>query len=317
MVAGVLLIALPFFGGWASRTPGDCRPDDSSSAAYVWTQLTPQADFPKSYNFQLFADDRTIHAFHSQGVWSSTDGRTWRRTALTNIIGGQAFLGYVKFREAVYALGTFHGNIERFTQTSQIARTSDYKHWEILAEQSSLPRRYFYHPFVFGGKIWIIGGEDASGKHDDAWSSSDGVHWTKVAETLPFGKRAGQHFVTFRNKLYMLDFDAWVSSDGIRWNLLTAKIADGNIFGYSVEVYDDAIWLIGCNRSGTFKSEVLTSSDGITWKTEHAPWTPRGGVATALFQNELIMTGGKYGGPGIAGQTEFVYSNDVWSFRKR
>jgi hypothetical protein len=29
-----------------------------------------------------------------------------------------------------------------------------------------------------------------------------------------------------------------------------------------------------------------------------------------------MMTGGKYGGPGIAGQTEFVYSNDVWVLRR-
>jgi hypothetical protein len=29
-----------------------------------------------------------------------------------------------------------------------------------------------------------------------------------------------------------------------------------------------------------------------------------------------MMTGGKYGGPGIAGQIEFVYSNDVWSLEK-
>jgi hypothetical protein len=29
-----------------------------------------------------------------------------------------------------------------------------------------------------------------------------------------------------------------------------------------------------------------------------------------------MMTGGKYGGPGIAGQTEFIYSNDVWSLEK-
>ncbi len=28
------------------------------------------------------------------------------------------------------------------------------------------------------------------------------------------------------------------------------------------------------------------------------------------------MTGGKYGGPDIAGQTEFIYSNDVWSLEK-
>ena len=29
------------------------------------------------------------------------------------------------------------------------------------------------------------------------------------------------------------------------------------------------------------------------------------------------MTGGKYGGPGIAGQTEFIYSNDVWGLEKK
>src|SRR5262249_29324258 len=154
---------------------------------------------------------------------------------LNDIINRQAFLGYVKFRGAVYALGTFDGNIDRHTQTSQIARTTDFRAWEILAKESELPRRYFYHPFVFRDKLWIIGGSDDSGKYSDAWTSSDGIHWSKAAERLPFGKRAGQHFIVFRDQLFMLDRDAWVSPDGITWKLLTPSIAEGEIFGYSAE----------------------------------------------------------------------------------
>jgi hypothetical protein len=115
----------------------------------------------------------------------------------------------------------------------------------------------------------------------------------------------------------MLDRDVWVSPDGRSWRRVLAQIADGEIFGYSVEVYDNEIWLVGCNRSGSFRSEVLHSSDGLNWTAERAPWSPRGGVATCQFRGQIFMTGGKYGGPGIAGQTEFVYSNDVWSFGKR
>lgn len=238
------------------------------------------------------------------------------RTDLPNIVKGQAFLDYVKFKGALYALGTFDGNIERYTQTTQIARTADFKSWEILSKSSSLPRRFFYHPFEFHDRIWIIGGEDGKKKYRDAWVSENGVDWTKKADGLPFGERAGQHFAVFRDSLYMLDYDAWVSSDGLRWRLLTRRIAEGEIFGYSVEIYDNNIWLIGCNRSGKFESEVLSSSDGITWKARRAPWTPRGGVATCLFKDQIIMTGGKYGGQDPS-HPNFVYSNDVWSFKKQ
>jgi hypothetical protein len=304
-------------GDLSTGAAADHQQTGGDDSDYVWTELTAGAEYAKSYNFQLFADDHYIRAFHGDGAWSSTDGKNWLKTGLTNIVGGQAFLDYVKFKGAIYALGTFTGNIERFTQTTRIARTSDFKSWEILSTDSNLPKRYFYHPFVFQNKIWIVGGEDSNGKYGDVWVSSDAIHWKKITDGLPFGKRSGQQFIVFKEKVYMLSYDAWVSSDGLQWKLLTPKIAEGDIFGYSVETFDDRIWLIGCNRSGKFRSEVLSSSDGITWRASRAPWTPRGGVATCVFNNRIIMTGGKYGGPGIDNQTEFVYSNDVWSMRKR
>jgi hypothetical protein len=312
-----MLPLLTLFLSMGSPVPSNNEDPRSHQEKYVWSQLTAAAPFSKSYNFRLFARHNRVWAFHPSGVWVSSDGHAWKQTQLTNILRNQAFLDYVCFKDAIYGLGTFEGNIERFTQTRQIARTSDFKNWDILAKDSNLPNRFFYHPFVFKDKIWIIGGQDANKKYSDAWVSTDAIHWNQVADDLPFGARAGQSFIVFKDRLYMLAHDVWVSSDGIDWALLTPNIADGEIFGYSAEVFDDKIWLIGCNRSGRFRSEVLYSSDGITWKAERAPWSHRGGAATCVFNDQILMTGGKYGGPGIAGQTEFIYSNDVWAPRRQ
>ena len=65
------------------------------------------------------------------------------------------------------------------------------------------------------------------------------------------------------------------------------------------------------------KSELIKSNDGKTWTPERAPWSPRGAATACLFKDKVILTGGKYGGPGINGQTEFVYSNDVWQLEKK
>lgn len=315
-VTRMLIAALLLWIGAGGPGAGDTRPGMTPEAGYRWTQLTTDAGYPKSYNYQMFADSGVMRVFHHTGVWSSTDGASWRKTGLADIVRNQGFMDYVRFNGYIYGLGTFEGNIERHTQTTQIARTKDLRTWEIVAAESSLPKRYFYHPFEFRWKLWIIGGADDTAKYADAWVSDDAVRWTKAADNLPFGKRAGQHFLVFGEKLYMLDYDAWVSTDGLEWKLLTPKITGGEIFGYSPEVFDGKMWLIACNRSGTFGSEVLTSADGITWTAQRAPWSPRGGVATCVFRGRLIMTGGKYGGPGIAGQTEFVYSNDVWSLER-
>jgi hypothetical protein len=317
VLAALILGIVILLTGESTLSDGKAEQAKAAKNRYVWTQLTANAGFSKTYNYQLFADSQHIWAFHPSGIWVSVNGSSWQNTGLTDIVRNQAFLDYVRFNGFIYGLGTFEGNIERYTQTGQIARTSTFKRWEIVARDSNLPKRFFYHPFVFQNKLWIIGGADTTRKFSDAWVSHDAISWTKVADNLPFGDRAGHHFVVFKDKIYMLDYDAWVSSDGLQWTLLTPKIADGDIFGYSVEVFDGKIWLIGCSRRGRFRSEVLHSRDGVTWKAERAPWSPRGGVATCVFNNHLIMTGGKYGGPGIVGQTEFVYSNDVWTLQRQ
>src|SRR5258705_1068107 len=293
-------------------------PSGKLATEYKWTEHTANAAFPKSYNFQLFTIRDTLWAFHPAGNWYSTDGKVWSKSVLPNCINNLAFLDYVYFNDAVYGLGHFEGNIERHRLSTEIYRSTNLRTWTVLSNESNLPKRFFYHPFVFQNMIWIIGGSDDSQQFADAWNSDDGVHWKKVADNLPFGKKENSQFVLFNNKVYMLNNDVWSSADGINWKRETSGIVEGQkIFGYAPIVFDNKIWLLGCNRNNEFKSELLVSSNGKNWAAKRAPWTPRGGMAATLFKGKIFMTGGKYGGPGIAGQTEFVYSNDVWSLEKQ
>jgi hypothetical protein len=296
----------------------------TTSTDYKWTELTTNAAYPKAYNFQMFSVRDTLWVMHHAGVWFSLDGKAWSKTTLTNVLKNNAFLDYVWFKNALYSLGTFEGNVEHYNFTSSIYKTSDMKTWETLATQSNLPKRFFHHPFVFKDKLWIIGGNNGSNNFDgannfsDIWNSADGVTWIKQADNLPFGKREHSQFVLFKDKIFMLNNDVWVTSDGLKWSKVADRLAKENIFGYVPVVYDDQIWLIGCNRDGVFKSQVLVSKDGKTWYTKDAPWTPRGAATACVYKIKVYMTGGKYGGLSKDGRTtEFVYSNDVWTMEKQ
>jgi len=314
-----LLISL--LASCASQTNSNTSPqvdksENTTDSPYVWTKLLDSAQWKKNYNFQMFSNRDTLWTFHPDGNWYSTDGIKWTKSQLSNSIYNLAFLDYVQFNDAILGLGHFEGNIEQFTFKLEIYITVDFKNWVTISKQSNLPKRFFYHPFVFDNKLWIIGGEDKDSKYSDIWNSTDGIYWTKQKENLPFGKRSGSQIVLLNDKLYLLDNDVWVSTDALNWELVTNEIVKGEqIFGYSAQVFDNKIWLLGCNRNGQFSSQVLYSADGKNWQTQNAPWLPRGGIAATVYKNKIYMTGGKYGG--TPNHPDFRYDNDVWTLEKK
>lgn len=291
------------------------NPVITKDSNYIWTKLTDSAAWKKNYNFQMFSCRDTLWTFHPDGNWFSADGTNWTKSELTNAIHNLAFLDYVQFKDTIFGLGHFEGNIETFTFKPEIYKTTDFKHWVTLSTQSNLPKRFFYHPFVFDNKIWIIGGEDKNNKYADIWNSTDGINWTKQKDDLPFGKRSGSQIVLLKDQLYLLDNDVWQSSDGLNWQKISNEIIPGvPIFGYKALVFDNKIWLLGCNRNGQFSNQVLFSTDGKNWQTQNAPWLPRGGIAATVFRNKIYMTGGKYGG--TPNHPDFRYDNDLWTLSK-
>ncbi len=59
------------------NSPEPSQLSQKESSEYIWKELTNEAAFPKSYNFQLFATPDTAWAFHPGGNWYSLDGKTW------------------------------------------------------------------------------------------------------------------------------------------------------------------------------------------------------------------------------------------------
>lgn len=284
---------------------------------YEWKRLVANAPWAKSYNFQLFSLRDTLWVFHPDGTWFSADGVRWSKSGLYNAISNVAFLDYVPFGRGITGLGHFEGNIEKYRWQNTIYNTTDMRTWTVSPQKSNLPERFFYHPFVFQNRIWMIGGENLSTKFGDIWNSPDGIHWKKVADSAPFGPRSHSQVVLLNGKLYLLNHDVWSSTDGIHWQRECPEIVKGEaIFGYNAVVMDGRIWLIGCNRGGRFESKVLSSSDGRSWYAAEAPWSPRGGVAACVHKGAVYITGGKYGGQNID-HPQFEYSNDVWVMQRQ
>lgn len=288
----------------------------ASASAYTWSILTKDAGYSKTYDYQLLPVNGKLYSMQADFAWVSEDGKTWTKTTLPNIVRNQKYLDYISFNGAVYAIGTFWGKRSNHEYTSQIARTTDMAKWEILTTKSDMPKRISYHPFVFQNKIWIIGGSDGETIYADAWSSADGVHWEKLADELPFGARDSQRFLVYKDQIFMIDRDVWKSKDGVNWEEVLMKMPGGlNLYGFDAVVFDDKMWMIGNFQAGKLGNTIYYSTDGMNWDSEIAPWSPRGGVAAAVFNNKIIITGGKYGGlDHIDPALEYV--NDVWQMVK-
>jgi hypothetical protein len=263
-------------------------------------------------------------AFHPEGVWQSADGGNWTKSSLPSIRRNLYATRYVQFNDAIYALGQNQGNYLDIHFGSSVRRTTDFQKWETLAERSELPSRIFHGLIVFNNKIWLLGGFDGKEYFNDVWNSSDGVHWARVVEHAAWSPRTVDTVAVFKGRIWVIGGglidgtpevnknakrEIWSSADGLSWTPAPARMPI--TAGGSPIEFDGKLWLVGANRDGSFSRASLVTEDGVTWREETAPWSPRGAAAVWNYDNQLFMTGGKYS---ITenGTIKFIYSNDVW-----
>lgn len=290
------------------------------STAPAWRELTPHAAFPAGYNFPVHvAPGGEFVALHPEGTWLSRDGVDWRRGTLPFSGMNSAYLNYVQHDGATWALGLLRGNYLDFTVQPTIQRTTDYRRWEFVGHAVTLPQRIFAAGASFRGALWLLGGHDGRGETAEVWRSTDGLAWERVVVKAPWSARSGARAIVFRDRLWLIGGgrldgpragDIWSSADGIAWVREAVRGPDEPLGGTPV-VFGGSLWLVGANRDGAFGNALLVSDDGRRWRSEPAPWTPRGGVAAWTDGRALYLTGGKYSIEKRGG-IEFVYSNDVW-----
>lgn len=207
---------------------------------------------------------------YQNDVWSSTDGKRWDHvnrgkdvpwaprvlhyTVVHDhklwVIGGQSMPGFASSDEKFYR--------DLWTSTDGVA-------WQQIVPEEPCwsPRGMIGGSAVMNGRIWILGGGTYDTPmtptrqfHNDVWSSSDGVHWTRHTVAAPWRPRQYHDVAVWDDRLWVMEGyhqtggnrnDVWYSSDGSEWTELP-KTPWKPRHAASVVVHDGDLWMIAGNN---------------------------------------------------------------------
>ena len=167
----------------------------------------------------------------------------------------------------------------------------------------------------FDNKMWVIGGfDDASGRRNDVWYSTDGVNWIQTTANAQWSARYFYTSVVFDNKIWVIGGedtsgrrnDVWYSTDGVNWTQATADAGWTARSAHTSVVFDNKIWVMGGEDYASIRrNDVWYSTDGANWTqaTANAGWSARDSHTAVVFDNKIWVMGGS---------DASSYKNDVW-----
>ncbi len=154
--------------------------------------------------------------------------------------------------------------------------------------------------------------------------------WSEVTANAPWAARYGMSGAVFNSNMWVIGGasgtssstyygDVWKSGDGKSWTQ-TASPGFGGRYGSQVLAFNNQLFLIGGNNSGTLTNDVWSSYDGTTWTQILATnysinssvvggtqFCPREDFSAVVFNNLMWVIGGTDN----ASLSEGL--NDVWS----
>jgi len=206
------------------------------------------------------------------GVWRSKDGVTFE--AVTQRSPWETFNAwFVSFAGHLWLIGgQKHSQFSNVPdEVSEIWKSADGKVWELVNATPPWNGRWGYQQFVFGDRIWIVGGRDRNGRsYNDAWVSADGKTWTQqVLDTSPtWPKPSDYRMVAIGNALWMLDRSSGTSTklhrsrDGVAWETLGPAVEIDPSYAYSGVDFADTLWIVAGPVRRDLRMESRGSAQG-------------------------------------------------------
>ena len=306
-----------------------------------WSELTTYAPFsPRltsgtEFNGQMWVvGGNSSAASASKAVrndaWHSADGINWSQATPSGpIFSPRDGHAVVAFNNKLWVIGGWDdvasagGTGGTSTRVNDVWSSPDGVSWtqQIPAGGVIFSPRTALAAVVYNGKLWVIGGDIASGTPNDTyandvWSTMDGTTWVNATANAAFSARGGHSLAVFNNALWLIggdsggsgSADVWTSTDGITW---TQKAPAGVTFPgrtrHGSAVLNGRLYVVGGAASttyGTQYGDVLSSADGTNWRSETtaAAWPGRSQFPLFVHGNELWLAGG-FGAATL---------NDVW-----
>jgi hypothetical protein len=258
-------------------------------------------------------DKQRLWMVDKDGSWSSADGINWTVSANNATVALRPGAAHASFKGKLWLMGGMNDWSEF---TNEIWNSSDGTSWTRVVDKAPCAARRNALVTVFKDRLWLFSGAESSGLRNvtphrfyrDAWQSFDGLTWNKLSTTLP---DSDEQVLVFNNQMWLLgSAGAWSSVDGIAWTQQSSGPPFRNRRAYGAVVYNDRMWLFGGLNGEKTTNEVWSTSDGRTWTREpDAPWFPRGGEYSVVFDGKLWIYGGKTG-------THYKQADDVWYLTK-
>jgi len=164
--------------------------------------------------------------------------------------------------------------------------------------------------------MWVIGGYNGGEALNDAWSTSDGVQWTRQITLKPYPARYGHTCINCNNAFMLLlggassenYNDAWVSGDGKDWTEVPVASNYTARRNHAALLYNDNIYIIGGQNNTNYLDDVwkagVSISSAINWNRISTSAYPARACHTALVYGGKMWIFGGYDGSKIM--------NDVW-----
>jgi len=262
-----------------------------------WVLATPSAPWPPARTIAVGVYQGKMWVsmgYGGQGgVWRSSDGENWTKTA-----GEGDWIGR-------NILPTRDGKM--YSVNGGVWETENGAVWtEVLATGApSWGSLVELHGVFFG-----IGGGNAT-----VTRSPNLIDWTQLHLVAPFGWRDGHATVAHNDKIWVLgghsrSSDVWSSPNGVAWTLVTESAGWSDRSLHAAVAADGKIWVMGGSPEGSPRhiGDVWSSPDGLNWTmiTEHAPWGPLRMHASVVYRNKIWIIGGEEPGDG------YTFTKKVW-----
>jgi hypothetical protein len=229
--------------------------------------------------------------------------------------------------------------------TNEVWSSADGITWrnDLAHDHAQFERRHAHNTFLFGDRLWMIGGDAHQGYYNhDVLSTADGVNWTThlgpgAAADPPWSRRALQISGVYDGRMWTMggqdligpeaDYvhhnDVWSSVDGVTWEQVAAdgpasatRWAGCATTGNVVE-FEGRMWLVGCARyfeaaGHELRAEVWSTTDGERW-TRHAdpPWAGKIWHNVFVWDDKLWVAFGYTAGDPANGW-EQGNSREIW-----
>lgn len=273
----------------------------ASTDGLNWTQVVSAAPWAKRQSMGLGILGNTLYLIGGDGsdqytdVWSTTDGVNWTQVIASAPWAKRQGAAVVAFNQGLFFMGGF---LSTGTESQEVWFSPDGLTWTQQVTTAAWTGRHYHSALVFGGKIWIAGGNNGGTILQDVWSSPDGITWTNtgnlpaarelMAATVYTGK---MWFMTGYDHLIAQTTTVWSTTDGVSFTVATSNYGGNAVAGASAVTFATptsvssinaaTIWLLGGLDTGAYRNSIYRATLNVSLPSSFVIST--GGATTDQF----------------------------------